>query len=396
MKIKKYKMSDLYDISSGISTEKNQAGHGSPFISFRTVFNNYFLPGKIEDLMDTTLEEQKKYSIKEGDILITRTSETIDELAMSSVALKDYNNVTYSGFLKRLRPKKGTNKIVYHKYIAFYLRSYLFRKTMENNALMTLRASFNEDMFSFLEIYLPEFSNQVKIGNMLYDMEKKIRLNTEINNNLEQYAKLLYDYWFNQFDFPDINGKPYRSSGGEISKDIPYNWYKVSINEIADLYQPKTISNNDFVSNGKYLVFGANGIIGRYNKYNHESNEIAVTCRGANCGNIIMTQPYSWITGNAMVVKPKNNFAYKEYLYYYLTPEIIYPLVSGSAQPQLTRSNLQNLQVLIPPIELLEAFEKISSKIRSEIQNNFKENQELSQLRNFLLPLLINGQATLK
>ena len=100
--IKKYKFCDLYDMASGISSTKGQAGHGAPFLSFGTVFNNYFLPENLTDKMDTTIEEQNTFSIKKGDVFVTRTSETIDELAMSSVALKDYPNATYSGFVKRL------------------------------------------------------------------------------------------------------------------------------------------------------------------------------------------------------------------------------------------------------------------------------------------------------
>ena len=95
-KIKKYPFSELYEMSSGISTTKDQAGHGYPFVSFGTVFNNYFLPEQLPDLMDTSEKEQDIYSIKEGDILITRTSETIDELAMSCVATKNYPKATYS------------------------------------------------------------------------------------------------------------------------------------------------------------------------------------------------------------------------------------------------------------------------------------------------------------
>ncbi|MFR7591374.1 MAG: restriction endonuclease subunit S [Longibaculum sp.] len=181
--IKKYKFSDLYEMSSGLSSSKEQAGHGAPFISFSTVFNNYFLPEIIKDKMNTSLDEQLKFSVKKGDILVTRTSETIDELAMSSVALCDYPQVTYSGFVKRLRPKKG-NTVVYDKYIGFYLRSDLFRKTMTNNASMTTRASFNEDIFSFLHLYLPSFETQKKVGDFLYKIEQKININNQINDNL--------------------------------------------------------------------------------------------------------------------------------------------------------------------------------------------------------------------
>ena len=283
-KLYKYHFSDLYDISSGISTSKEQAGHGSPFVSFKTVFDNYFLPGELADLMDSSSEEQSKYSVKKGDIFVTRTSETVNELALSCVALKDYPNATYSGFLKRLRPKKPD--LVYEKYIAFFLRSKYFRKVIDCNTIMTLRASFNEDIFSFLDLYLPEYRQQVSIGNLLFSIERKIQLNKEINDNLHQQLMLLYNYWFTQFDFPDENGKPYKSSGGlmkhnEIMKNfIPENWDIQPIIQIASLYQPQTISNDLFNNSYPYNVYGGGGLIGKFNQFNHEEPEIILSCRG--------------------------------------------------------------------------------------------------------------------
>ena len=236
-KITKYALSDLYDMSSGISSKKEQAGHGAPFVSFGTVFNNYFLPEELPDLMDTNEKEQQIYSIKTGDVLITRTSETIDELAMSCVAVKDYPKATYSGFTKRLRPKR--EGIAYPKYMAFYFRSALFRKAVTNNAFMTLRASFNEDIFTFLDVYLPDYDEQVRIGDMLYNIECKIQKNKEINDYLEEMAKTLYDYWFVQFEFPDENGNPYKSTGGKMSrtKDFglaPCGWKFGNLYDIAE------------------------------------------------------------------------------------------------------------------------------------------------------------------
>src|ERR1700734_3298822 len=94
-KVKSYKFSDLYTMNSGISTKPEQAGHGGPFLSFKTVFNNHFLPSELIDLMNTSENEQEIYSIQEGDIFLTRTSETLDELGMSSVAVQDYPKATF-------------------------------------------------------------------------------------------------------------------------------------------------------------------------------------------------------------------------------------------------------------------------------------------------------------
>ena len=180
-KLHKYAFADLYDMASGISSTKEQAGHGAPFVSFSTVFNNYFLPDELTDLMDTSEREQETYSIKKGDILITRTSETVDELAMSCVALKDYPKATYSGFVKRLRPK--TTGIAYDKYMAFFLRSKYFRKVINSNTIMTLRASFNEDIFSFLTLYLFEKASSISFFNSV-----KATLVRESNSSRSAYG----------------------------------------------------------------------------------------------------------------------------------------------------------------------------------------------------------------
>ena len=392
---KRYKLSDLYEMSSGISSTKEQAGHGSPFLSFSVVFNNYFLPDSLIDLMDTTEGDKQKYSINEGDIFLTRTSETVDELAMSSVALKDYPEASFSGFLKRLRPVD--KRIVYPKFMAFYLRSPLFRRTIINNTVMTLRASFNEAMFSYLEIMLPDFDTQKKIGDFLYSLEKKKQINNQINQELEAMAKTLYDYWFVQFDFPYQNGNPYKSSGGkmvyhpELKREIPEGWGNSILGEFADLYQPKTISDKDMIEDGEYLVYGANGIIGRYSEYNHEDSMVTISCRG-NCGIINITRPYSWITGNSMVVKPKDDIYNIDYISNLLLSLSISSVITGSVQKQLTRTSLVPLKVIIPNKEIIEKYRfitKASFEKRKSIQI---EVEQLTQLRDWLLPMLMNGQ----
>lgn len=393
----KYALSDLYDIASGISTTKEQAGHGAPFLSFSTVFNNFFLPIELPDLMETSLKEQNIFSIKEGDVFFTRTSETVDELAMSSVALKAYPCATFSGFLKRLRPKK--EGLTYPKFMAFYFRSSYFRKLIDCNTIMTLRASFNEDIFSFLNIYLPDYSVQKKIGDFLFRLEVKIKQNVRINDNLEKQLQTIYDYWFTQFDFPDENGKPYRSSGGkmvwndELKRKIPEGWEVCSIARYTSIYQPKTISNSLFDDNQPFYVYGGGGLIGKYKEYNHKESEVIISCRG-NCGNIYYTMPQSWITGNAMVVTPTNSKLSKYYLFNYLGKYGVEKYLSGSVQKQLTRENLSLMPIIIPPKFLIDAFNQKVGVIFQDIIRNRREQDCLIKLRDWLLPMLMNGQAT--
>ena len=105
---KRHRLGDLYEISSGISTTKDQAGHGAPFVAFKDIYNNYFIPERLTELMDTTPEQQEKFSVRQGDVFLTRTSETLDELAMSSVALQDHPNATFSGFAIRQTQTHGS------------------------------------------------------------------------------------------------------------------------------------------------------------------------------------------------------------------------------------------------------------------------------------------------
>ena len=120
------------------------------------------------------------------------------------------------------------------------------------------------------------------------------------------------------------------------------------------------------------LVFGANGVIGRYDKFNHEESEVLVTCRGATCGTLNRSEPKSWITGNAMVVKPKDERLSKEFLYSLLTASDLSSTISGSAQPQITRQGLAPFQIPLPPLEVqnevvaeIEGYQKVINGARA-------------------------------
>ncbi len=417
--IKKYPFSELYEMSSGISTTKAQAGHGYPFVSFGTVFNNYFLPEQLPDLMDTSEKEQDIYSIKEGDILITRTSETIDELAMSCVAMKDYPKATYSGFTKRLRPK--TTGIAYHKYLAFYLRGYLFRKAVTNNAFMTLRASFNEDIFSFLNLYLPEYQEQVKIGDMLYNMERKIRLNQKICSELEAMAKTLYDYWFVQFDFPDGNGNPYRTSGGEmvwdeqLKREIPKGWETGTIGNLGTIVSggtPNTSFDEYYCTDG-YAWITPNDLSGNTDKMFISHGERDVTVEGIeNSSAVLMPKhtvllstraPIGYLAISENEVCTNQGFksivpdsGYSEFYIYYVLKSNIPAIAQqgvGTTFKEVSKETLSGFKIPLPPIELTERFAAhiLPGCTKRKLLEN--ECKELTKLRDWLMPMLMNGQA---
>ena len=128
-------------------------------------------------------------------------------------------------------------------------------------------------------------------------------------------------------------------------------WEYKKLGEVCDLYQPKTISTKEMVSDGLYDVFGANGKIGKYHSYNHVDSEILMTCRGATCGNINISTPKSWINGNAMVIHIKDEGKlYRQFLVYSLIHIDKAHIITGAAQPQITRQTLSPLEICFPSL----------------------------------------------
>ena len=163
-------------------------------------------------------------------------------------------------------------------------------------------------------------------------------------------------------------------------------WEVKKLGDVCELYQPKTISSKEMVDDGKYPVFGANGIIGKYDKYNHEEPQLLITCRGATCGTINISEPKSWINGNAMVVRPKDNSLSLKFIEYLFLGGIdISKTITGAAQPQITRqtlvtsfnsypSSIQEQQRIVAILD--EAFAAIA-KVKANNEQNLKNAKEL-------------------
>lgn len=409
-----FKFSDLYTMSSGISSKPEQAGHGSPFASFSTIYNNYFLPDALPDLMDTNEREQESYSIKKGDIFLTRTSETLDELAMSCVALKDYPKATYSGFVKRLRPinKEKTSE----RYMGFYLRSKFFRKTMTNNAIMTLRASLNEEIFSYLKLYLPDYSTQNKIGDFLFLLNSRIELNNRINTELEAMAKTLYDYWFVQFDFPDKNGKPYKTNGGkmvwneELKREIPEGWEVKTLLDIATFvnglacqkFRPK--ENEDSYRVIKIREMGT-GFTENTEFVSTNIPEKVVVYNGDILFSWSATLDVKIWTGgtgglNQHIFKITSKKYPKSYYYFellnYLQHFKMMAELRKTTMGHITQDHLRESRIVIPSMDIINKLDDIIKPLLKKKVNLEEENQKLASLRDWLLPMLMNGQVKVK
>lgn len=152
-------------------------------------------------------------------------------------------------------------------------------------------------------------------------------------------------------------------------------WQKKQLGEICEIYQPKTISQKEMTVNGIFPVFGANGIIGRYNKYNHEKSEILLGCRGS-CGLVNISEPKSWINGNAMIIRPKNeDLIKKSFIFYFLKMNDFSKIITGAAIPQITRKTLYPLEIFIPSPDEQNRIVKILDKTFAKLEK-VKENTE--------------------
>ncbi|PUB93412.1 restriction endonuclease subunit S [Helicobacter pylori] len=252
--------------------------------------------------------------------------------------------------------------------------------------------------FLNIKIKLYPLETQQKIARTLSVLDQKIENNHKINELLHKILELLYEQYFVRFDFSDENNKPYQTSGGkmkfskELNRLIPNGWSVRFLNhKIVSTYQPKTISKTLLNNSYSYSVYGGGGIIGRFTEYNHEQSEFIISCRGQ-CGISYLTLPKSWITGNAMVIRPTKSYTSKTYLYHTIKKYKLTNYITGSVQPQITRQNLSTMPILIPKRKTLNKWNNISSLLWNLIHNNMQATQTLTALRDFLLPLLLKQQ----
>ena len=213
---------------------------------------------------------------------------------------------------------------------------------------------------------VPSVQEQRRIAELVSLLEKRISAQSKIIEDKETLYKAISNILFSHY----ANSSP---------------TYKLG--DLANLYQPETIPSTKLSRGGRYLVYGANGIIGRYDKYNHEESQICLTCRGNTCGNINFSQPYSWITGNAMVINIDNNINNidKRFLYHYMKNYNFTPFISGSGQPQIVRSTVEKLPVLNVNIQTQKKIASILDSIVMSIDIARKKVDLDQNVKKYLL-----------
>ena len=402
MQMGKYKLGNIATVEiSGVDKKIKDGEKKIRLCNFVDVYYNWAITtARHDSFMFATAnsKEISKFQLKKGQVALTKDSETRDDIGISTYIADDFDDVILGYHCALITPNKD---ILDGSYLNALLHTEYAKKYFAFNASGSgQRYALSVEALNSFPVPKVLLREQQRIGEIFSALDKKIELNRRINQNLEAMAKQLYDYWFVQFDFPDENGRPYKSSGGEmlwnekLKRFIPRGWESSTLGNECQMYQPKTLGLSELDEFAKYKVYGANGIIGKYHAYNHENSEIAMACRGNSCGTVNRTAPFSWITGNAMVIKMIDDSIHNEYIKQALRYANVEGAISGSGQPQLTRENLNSIKLCKPTRELIIRFsEQVSNIVEMYLQNE-SNIEELTKQRDELLPLLMNGQVS--
>lgn len=316
----------------------------------------------------------------------------------------------------------------YNPYYIYYLLSgkkELFRKV----AGVTRTPILNKSSFENIEVPVLEKKEQDKIAWLLKSIDEKINVNKKQINTLESMAKTLYDYWFVQFDFPDANGRPYKTSGGKmewnetLSREIPKGWESdlagVLIKNITNGLNPRKNFKLNVGGNIDYLTvknLTKSGLIDWSNcdKITDDDKKIVSKRSDLRRGDILLASisplgrcyyitetPSTWdINESVFSVRSNSEKCTSEYLYSFLTSELFIKQLennsTGSIFKGIRVEALKLMPIVVPPIKVIERYSRIVKKYYYAKEKLANENIRLAQLRDYLLPMLMNGQVTFR
>ncbi|HEZ1744045.1 TPA: restriction endonuclease subunit S [Neisseria meningitidis] len=260
------------------------------------------------------------------------------------------------------------------------------------------------DKTQIMEFKIPVFDlkTQQSIAAVLSTLDKKIALNKQINARLEEMAKTLYDYWFVQFDFPDANGKPYKSSGGEIvfdetlKREIPKGWGSIELQScLAKIPNTTKILNKDIKDFGKYPVVDQSQdfICGFTNDEKSILNPQDAHIIFGDHTRIVKLVNFQYARGaDGTQVILSNNERMPNYLFY----QIINQIDLSSYGYARHFKFLKEFKIILPSKDISQKYNEIANTFFVKVRNNIKQNHQLTQLRDFLLPMLMNGQVSVR
>lgn len=312
----------------------------------------------------------------------------------------------YNVAIMKADPINGVNK----DYLYYFLLQDSVLKYVDSMSARTGGQTGVElDSLYEYPVLLPDALGQKKISSILKCIDDKITNNNKIRAELESMAKTIYDYWFTQFDFPNEDGKPYRSSGGimewneQLKCEIPKGWNVTSIGKVTRNYDSKRIplsQNERDAMKGDIPYYGATGIMDYINRYIFDGHFVLIAEDGSVMdakGNPIVQMIWgkTWVNNHSHVLQGYNGYS-NELLYLLLQHIPVVKIMTGSIQKKINQDNLNSYKIPQIPGTISQAFHEIVKPMFEKIRSLQRENDELTKLRNWLLPMLMNGQATVE
>ncbi len=415
----KQKLGDIATVEiSGVDKKTKDGEQEIRLCNFVDVYYNWAITTAQHDgFMFATARpnEISKFQLKKGQVALTKDSETRDDIGVPTYIADDFDDVILGYHCALITPNKD---ILDGRYLNALLHTDYAKKYFACNASGSgQRYALSVEALNSFPVPMIPLRNQERIGEIFSALDKKIELNRRINQNLEAMAKQLYDYWFVQFDFPNEEGKPYKSSGGEmvwnekLKRNMPKEWCAMTIGEVENnIITGKTPSCADednfggdipFITiddiRGNLFVFNSQrtlstkGAESQTKKY-LPSGSLSVSCIGTIgvMGFIAkLSQTNQQI--NSIVFENEHN---REFVYFALK---LYfenaKAKTGNVFANMSKDEFASIKVVYSPKQILQEFHNKVVAIFDNIKNNIDEINALTKQRDELLPLLMNGQA---
>ncbi|EIY5166134.1 type I restriction modification DNA specificity domain protein [Klebsiella quasipneumoniae] len=352
---------------------------GIPFLTSKVIGGiGTINPDKFDYIKEEKHQSLKKAQIVAGDILFTNRGANVGTIAI----VPDYIATANIGPQLTL---VRCNDCILKEYLFQFLRGSFFQKQIQQRDSGSAMNFFGIKDTERFKVLVPSLSEQKRIAQILSSWDKAISVTEKLLANSQQQKKaLMQQLLTGKKRLLDENGVRFNGK-----------WEKKLLSDVADVYQPKTISQS-MMSDSGYPVYGANGVIGFYQEFNHETEQIAVTCRGSTCGIVNWTQAKSWITGNAMVINTDNySYVSKKFLFYTLNGSDLKYLISGSGQPQIT-GNIKTHIINLPCIEEQQKIATVLSAADAEIYTLEKKLACLRDEKKALMQQLLTGKRRVK
>ena len=395
--MKKYKLGDLIEVSRGASLSGNYYATEGKYIRLTCgnfdYRNNCFKENNSKDNLFYIGNFKDEFLLKKGDFITPLTEQAIGLLG-STAWIPESEKYIQSQDIAKITCKE---ELLDKKFAYYLISSNMVKKQLNAAAQQTKIRHTSPNKIKDCIVWLPSLAEQKKIGQLLFEIDRKIELNRSINHNLEAMAKQLYDYWFLQFNFPDENGKPYKSSGGKmvwnekLKREIPEGWNGVILNDFLII---KNGRDHKLLATGNYPVYGSGGEMRRVSAYLYNGEAILMPRKGS-LNNIMYVNRAFWTVDTMFYSEMKIPHCAK-YVFFSIKDIDFTRWDSGTGVPSMTASLLYSIPIVKPNDTILQTFDNILFPIFQKLEKVQLENESLTKLRDDLLPLLMNGQASLQ